>query len=106
MHSARRLAAAGAGILLYVVGGGALVTHLLSSAVGAQPTLDAPPRRGDRPHDAVVLLTVVGGPKTVYCVTRVDRVAVDALAVDEPDLPRVFRELGCKPTLDPALDSG
>jgi hypothetical protein len=46
----------------------------------------------------VVLLTVIGGQQSVYCVTTVDRVAVDALAVDEPDLPWVFRELGCKPS--------
>ena len=53
----------------------------------------------------MVLLTVIGEPKTVYCVSTPDRVAADMLAVSDVDLPRVFRELGCAPTMNAPFDS-
>jgi hypothetical protein len=84
--------------VVYVVGGGSLLSHVVSGAATASDaTVFAPPAR------VIITLSVGETGRTVMCETDADRVSSDTLLVPEFDLVAVYKDLGCQapPSQDP-----
>jgi len=87
-------AAFAAGATLYVVGGGALLTHVLSGVVNT-PSTNLVNGVGTQAAEFEIALRVLDGSRTVICLTTA-RAYADVLVVDEHDLPKLYHDLGCK----------
>lgn len=85
-------------VVLYVVGGGSLLAHLVSGAATASNATPLAPS----PARVVIALSVIDSSRAVTCETSSDRVSSDALIVTEFDLPAVYKELGCQAPPDPS----
>jgi hypothetical protein len=88
-----RVLIGGIGFALYTVGGGSLLTHLLSGAVAASNTSV---NVSNVRLPVVITLSAFDSSRSVVCVTSPNLVAGDELMVTDFDLESVYKELGCR----------
>jgi hypothetical protein len=93
-HPIFRFLLGGVGFAVYAVGGGSVLTYLLTGAATAQQST-APVQTPAR--EVVITLSAFDTPHRVVCVTSADLVASDTLLVSDFDLPAIYTELGCTP---------